>query len=93
MIDIDEPGSRSARELVFDDGIDDRNRSRQKGITYDVCDNLYLDMNGIIHPCVHPEKGPVPTTEEEMFREIFLYVDRIVEVTNPKKLLYLAIGY
>ena len=55
------------------------------------CDNLYIDMNGIIHPCSHPEVGPQPTTEEEMFDNVCRYVDRLVRVMRPRQLLYLAI--
>ena len=36
-------------------------------------DNLYLDMNGIVHNCSHGEDLPVkPETEEEMMELIFL---------------------
>jgi len=54
-------------------------------------DCLYLDMNGIIHPCTHPEDRPAPKTELEMFREIERYVDRIVSIVRPRKLIYMAI--
>mmetsp|Transcript_29042 Transcript_29042/g.32104 ORF Transcript_29042/g.32104 Transcript_29042/m.32104 type:complete len:1183 (-) Transcript_29042:314-3862(-) len=55
------------------------------------CDNLYIDMNGIIHPCSHPENGPQPTCEEEMFENVCRYVDRLVRVIRPRQLLYLAV--
>lgn len=54
-------------------------------------DNLYLDMNGIVHPCTHPEGKPAPETEEEMMVEIFKYTERVVNMVRPRKLLFMAI--
>ena len=55
------------------------------------CDNLYIDMNGIIHPCSHPENGPQPKNEQEMYENVCRYVDRLMYAMRPRKLLYLAI--
>ncbi|KAI6151807.1 putative strand exchange protein [Pisolithus tinctorius] len=54
-------------------------------------DNLYLDMNGIVHPCTHPEGKPAPETEEEMMLEVFKYTNRVVNMIRPRKLLFMAI--
>ena len=54
-------------------------------------DNLYLDMNGIMHPCCHPEEGPPPRNEAEMFNAVFAYTDKLMRIVRPKKLLYIAI--
>lgn len=55
-------------------------------------DNLYLDMNGIVHPCSHSEDRPPPANEEEMMIAVFEYTDRVVKMVRPRKLLMIAVG-
>lgn len=55
-------------------------------------DNLYLDMNGIVHPCSHPEDKDPPENEEQMMLEVFKYTDRVVNMVRPRKLLMIAVG-
>ena len=55
-------------------------------------DNLYLDMNGIIHPCTHGDDGAVVRmSEEQMFVKIGKFVDELMKIVKPQKLLFLAV--
>ena len=56
------------------------------------CDHLYLDFNGIVHPCCHPEDGqPQPKSEEEMLRRIEAHLDRLMELMRPTAFVYFAL--
>ena len=54
-------------------------------------DNLYLDMNGIIHNCTHANQTNVKGTEEEMMVKVFDYLDKLVQMVKPQKVLFMAI--
>ncbi|KAK2960855.1 putative 5'-3' exoribonuclease 1 [Blattamonas nauphoetae] len=55
-------------------------------------DNLYLDSNGIIHNATHGNAGVIgQLSEEDMIAGIFEYIDRLVQIARPKKLLYIAV--
>lgn len=86
LVNCVEQASYNATSGTFESG--DASKPNPNGVEFD---NLYLDMNGIIHPCTHPEDRPVPTNEADMFEAIFDYIDRIFGIVRPRKLVYLAI--
>ena len=57
-------------------------------------DNLYLDMNSILHNCTHgndTDNMKQRLTEEEVFGKIFSYIDHLLNTIKPKKTFYMAI--
>ncbi|KAK6965733.1 5p-3p exoribonuclease 1-like isoform X2 [Biomphalaria glabrata] len=56
-------------------------------------DNLYLDMNGIIHVCSHPEDDNphFRITEEKIFKDVCHYIDFLFRMIKPRKVFYMAV--
>ena len=51
-----------------------------------LADNLYLDMNGVVHQC---RQGA--NSEEELIVATFQYIEALVDIVRPKKYLYMAV--
>ncbi|KAM5165613.1 LOW QUALITY PROTEIN: 5'-3' exoribonuclease 1 [Mantella aurantiaca] len=56
-------------------------------------DNLYLDMNGIIHQCSHPNDDDVHfrITEDKIFADIFHYLEVLFRIIKPRKVFFMAV--
>ncbi|XP_033150232.1 5'-3' exoribonuclease 1 [Drosophila busckii] len=56
-------------------------------------DNLYLDMNGIVHNCSHPDDSNIHfhLEESQIFQDIFNYIDKLFYLIKPQKLFFLAV--
>uniref|UniRef100_A0A8C0XLN4 Uncharacterized protein n=1 Tax=Castor canadensis TaxID=51338 RepID=A0A8C0XLN4_CASCN len=56
-------------------------------------DNLYLDMNGIIHQCSHPNDDDVHfrTSDDKIFTDIFHYLEVLFRIVKPRKVFFMAV--
>ena len=59
-------------------------------------DNLYLDANGILHKCSHGDDGGAGSagaepTFDEIAVAICSYIEHLVTIARPRRLLYIAI--
>lgn len=54
-------------------------------------DNFYIDLNGLIHPCCHPQVGKKPQNEDEMMQRIVDELLFLARTVSPKNLFYIAV--
>ncbi|XP_061746644.1 5'-3' exoribonuclease 1-like [Nerophis ophidion] len=56
-------------------------------------DHLYLDMNGIIHQCSHPNDEDVHfrISEEKIFADIFHYLEVLFRIIKPRQVFFMAV--
>lgn len=48
-------------------------------------------MNGIIHNCTHGNDPGRKITEQEMIVKVFGYLEKLFQIVQPQKLLFMAI--
>jgi 5'-3' exoribonuclease 1 len=60
-------------------------------------DNLYLDLNGIVHNCIHGndakrhERVSKLDNFEEVWTNIMKAIDELVHSVKPRKILFMAV--
>lgn len=59
-------------------------------------DNLYLDMNSILHTCTHSNDSKSDVvgarkTDDQMYAAIFKYIEHLFDMIQPKGVFYMAI--
>jgi 5'-3' exoribonuclease 1 len=73
------------------------NQTGVKEEDFPPCDNLYLDLNSIVHNCIHGnnpqlhERVSRLTDFEEVWASIMNYIDELVHLVRPEKVLLLAV--
>ena len=57
-------------------------------------DNLYLDMNSILHACTHSNDDTLTRlTDDQMYSAIFNYIDHLFQIIKPKRhFIWLLMG-
>lgn len=54
-------------------------------------DNLYIDMNDILHIAFHPEGSKSPESFEECMSNLTNQIEDIVRIARPRQMIYIAI--
>ena len=55
-------------------------------------DDLYLDMNGIIHMCTHGNDPEIAeTSARDQLVRIFAFTDKVCKIVAPKRTIVLAV--
>ena len=57
-------------------------------------DNLYLDMNSILHTCTHSNDNTITRLlDDQMYAAIFNYIEHLFQIIKPQKLsIWLLMG-
>eukprot|EP01102_Stenamoeba_stenopodia_P023161 TRINITY_DN9890_c0_g1_i1.p1 TRINITY_DN9890_c0_g1~~TRINITY_DN9890_c0_g1_i1.p1 ORF type:complete len:344 (+),score=80.81 TRINITY_DN9890_c0_g1_i1:117-1148(+) len=57
-----------------------------------IYDSFFIDLNGIIHQCAGSSDPFAPAkSEKEIMLAVFNYIDTLVSIVKPTKLLYIAV--
>jgi len=56
----------------------------------DEVDNLYIDVNDILHIAFHPEDAQTPSNFVECMESLTAQIEEMVRITRPRQMIYIA---